>query len=203
MQEYPNIPRQRPSVNFIDIRMPDYHDSFKQDLCQFEPEEGRYEPRDQLSIVAKHGILPPPRQVPATVSSMKFWDSIFPSAMDKLRDSVQTPEPKALARSEFSIRTAATWDEVIGKLEKAQLRYDGTKQGLLDRLKYRSRKVMDYTDGVHRIVKVVPDTDIVSPVLAAVNVLLDVCLPDSMPFWRGEYYVDANADCHSLKLPGL
>lgn len=73
--------------------------------------------------------------------------------MDKLRDSAQTPEPKALARSDFGIRIAATWDEVIGKLEKAQLRYNGTKQGLLDRLKYRSRKVMDYTDGVNRIVK--------------------------------------------------
>lgn len=184
MKEYPNIPKQRPSVDFIDTRMPDYHESFKQDLCRFEPEEGKYEARDQLSIVAKHVVLPPPRQVPAAVSSMKFWESIFPNAMDKLRDSAETPEPKALARSDFSIRTAATWDEVIEKLEKSQLRYDGTKQGLLDRLKYRSRKVMDYTDGVHRIVKVVPDTDIVSPVLAAVNVLLDVCLSDSMPFWR-------------------
>lgn len=197
MQEYPNIPKQPPSVDFIDIRMPDYHHSFEQDLCRFEPEEGKYEPRGQLSIVAKHGILPPPRQVPAAVSSMKFWESILPNAMDKLRDSTQTPEPKALAGSDSSIRFASTWDEVIGKLEKAQLRYDGTKQGLLDRLKYRSRKVMDYTDGVHRIVKVVPDTDIVSPVLAAVNVLLDVCLPDSITFWCDNYCFDAFADCDS------
>lgn len=61
-----------PLIHLQYIKLPDYHDSFKQDPCRFDPEAGKYEVRDQLSIVAKHRILPPPRQVPAAVSSIKF-----------------------------------------------------------------------------------------------------------------------------------
>lgn len=191
MGSFPRVHLQPPSVDFVETRMPEYHAAFRNSLTRYDPEDNQYKVHEEnLAIMAAEQSLKPPesssesspvtqvtiRPLPPPSSATKFWKSVFPQSMSKFRNSGDSPEPIGRAESGYSIRneTTRTWDDVRTQLERAQEKYDGTKQGLMGRLKRGSRKIMEHGDGLRRIVQAMPDLDIASPIFAVAKVLLEV-----------------------------
>ena len=63
---------------------------------------------------------------------------------------------------------------MYSQLQTARESYDGTKKGFWGRFQRGFRRVADNSDPARQLFRLVPDVDYVSPVLAAVEVLLDV-----------------------------
>jgi len=60
--------------------------------------------------------------LPIDVSSMKFWDRIFPKAMEAFRAESEAPIPKR----KHCIRNKTSWLQVQGELEAAEALYSKT-----------------------------------------------------------------------------
>jgi hypothetical protein len=118
---------------------------------------------------------------------MKFWDQIFDPAKTKLCEQI---ESKKVSKSGCSIRKETTWEGIYGQLQKAREKHDGTKKGFWGSCVSRMRKVGDNTEIITQATRLISDVDYVSPVLAALEVVLDVGLsgariPDGVkPDWK-------------------
>ncbi|KAK0716567.1 hypothetical protein B0T21DRAFT_454341 [Apiosordaria backusii] len=92
-----------------------------------------------------------------------------PSGLDAKADG----EPPKLANSGYSIRSQKDWKGVYTQLQRARESYDGTKQGLRGKCKRGWRQVVEHSDLAKRVIKLVPDIEYVSPVLAVLEVILE------------------------------
>jgi hypothetical protein len=119
-----------------------------------------------------------PGSIPTGVpqAPMKFWDDIFPHAMKKFIDD-STPKESRGRPDVYNIRKQKNWDDVYHCLNTARSHYL-TKTGIRGRLIHVWRKAADNVQPLTQVVKFVPDIDYVTPVLGAVEVILDV---SSMP----------------------
>jgi len=113
----------------------------------------------------------PSRPLAATINAMTFWDGIFPDAMDRFK--LASPEPKGRSKTPFSIRVKDNWDDIYGRLEAARTLYKN-QTGFGGWLRKVRRKAADNIQPVIGVTSFVPDLDYVTPVLGAVEVLLDV-----------------------------
>ncbi|KAM0263544.1 hypothetical protein ACHAQJ_001163 [Trichoderma viride] len=105
--------------------------------------------------------------------SEKFWGIIFPDAMKKFIQQYPN-EPKQRDKSDYSIRAQASWNGVNEQLHKAREVYDGTHQGFRGRCKRVFRKIGDNAvEPAQSVIQVIPDIDYVSPILGAVQLLLN------------------------------
>ena len=183
----PPLHRQPPSVDFIDNDLPTYHEAFRNIPAQYDYSKEQYVPILSLSAMpaaaagseAAESTLPPPRpMVPAKVP-MAFWARIFEPAKNML---IARPEPKKVSGSTCSIRRETNWEGIYKQLQEAREIYDGTKIGFWGACKRGFRRITDQTDVARQVTKLVPDIEVVSPVLAALEVLLDVSwlLPSCM-----------------------
>jgi hypothetical protein len=175
-----NIPKshaQPLAVDFIDSRLPEYHPAFKNSQSHFDRALGKYvssisetsmasDSLQPISNEIRHSRLPPP------VEAMKFWNHIFKPSMDIFKDEKQYPKPKL--KPEYNIRDKDSWCDVHETLQKARENYDVSKKGYLGHLKSGVRKLADNLGPVEQIATAVPNLDYVSPVLAAVEVILEV-----------------------------
>lgn len=73
----------------------------------------------------------------------------------------------------YEIRAKRNWEDIYSQLQKAREAYDGTR-GFWGRMKRGSRTVADHSATTKQVVKLVPENEYVSPVLAVVEVLVDV-----------------------------
>lgn len=181
---------QPPSVDFIENRLthllPPFEDSsvrYDQRLKRFttSPEPvampGKLGPRSNgdhgnhtMKFSLQDRMLPPP------IYAMKFWDTLFEESMAQLK--VKCPqEPERLREKyEYSIRTRRTWEDVHSTLQDARILYDGSKSRFLGHLKGRYRRLADHSAVASQTLAMVPDGDYVSPVKAAVQVLVEASL---------------------------
>jgi hypothetical protein len=104
--------------------------------------------------------------------AMTFWKMIFPSAMKEFQDMPGVEAPKH-RRPAYDIRNDKTWTEVYDKLEKARDDYT-KKTGISGGFRRVRRWIADNAPApAEMAIKVVPEMDIVTPVLAAVRIILD------------------------------
>ncbi|KAL9477451.1 hypothetical protein ACSS6W_007292 [Trichoderma asperelloides] len=183
---HPNIPSihlQPPSVDFIDNRLPAIHDVFRDRDVHYDPVLQRYVENRTLTYANESGdgesqdnsqaLVQPSYSFGNVGESEKFWGLIFPDAMKKFIQESPN-EPKQRDKSGYSIRTQTTWDGVNEQLHKAREVYDGTKQGFRGRCKRVFRKIGDNAaEPAQNIIRVIPDIDYVSPILGAVQLLLN------------------------------
>lgn len=71
---------------------------------------------------------------------MRFWNTIFAEAMTRL--SVESEEPKILAKSSRGIRNSGGWEEVCSRLNGAHSSYT-CEEGTAGTFKRVRRKVAD------------------------------------------------------------
>lgn len=111
---------------------------------------------------------------------MTYWDGIFQKSVDRFKALwVNAPKDREKSGLDYGIRDRSTWEDVYSQLQKAREFYDGDTKGLWGRYaKGYTRKrrwFVDHSGPVARqAVKFVPQMDYATPVIAAVQVLVDV-----------------------------
>ncbi|KAH7126045.1 hypothetical protein EDB81DRAFT_810355 [Dactylonectria macrodidyma] len=194
----PSISRlqhQSPAVDFMDNRLPPHHPMFLDPPTHYSFTSGNYVPNSQalmhrpddpiLVPPAANPVLPsasttpindgsyPSRPAWTDTKAMKFWNGIFPEALEKLK---ATPEPKGRAKTPYGIRNEHDWDVIYDKLEKARTKYqdEGGKVGWLRKVRRKAAdQVTPAAEAAKNVGKLVPDNPYSTPVAGAVQVLLD------------------------------
>lgn len=179
-QPIPRISDQPLTVDFIDNHLHEYHEAFRSDLVRYDPDLGHYvamtprSPQTQPAI-EEASRASEPRKLQPAIEAMKFWSFIFDDSMNRfiLKNAIEPEHRKK--EYDYRIRDRKNWQEIYAQLQKAREAYDG-KTGFWGRVKKGLRKVADKSDTTQQIVKFVPENEYVSPVLAVVEVLVDVSL---------------------------
>jgi hypothetical protein len=169
-----------PAVDFIDNRLPEYHEAFLNPPTRFDPVSGRYVPALQADMrsCAPHEHTPyqTPRPAPQALDAAHFWDWIFPRAIAAFKKEYPV-EPKGRSESSRSIRSKVNWKDVYDQLQEARRMYDDSK-GFIGNVKKGFRKAADNIQPTRQVVdnlnKLVPNSNYVSPVLGALMIILDV-----------------------------
>lgn len=125
----------------------------------------------RLAITAP-GHRPGTKPEESVHEALTFWKMIFPSAMKEFQ-SMPGLEAAQHRKPAYDIRSDRTWAEVYDKLEKARDDYT-RKTGISGGFRRVRRWIADKATAPAEIaIKVVPHMDIVTPVLAAVQIILD------------------------------
>jgi hypothetical protein len=177
----PSLNLQPLSVDFIDDRLPDFHDAFKSSQSQYDHASSRYIPTRMQA--------PPPateaeaeadeaeNALPVT-ARMAFWAKIFTQCMDEFKADNPKKPNRQLKDVDYSIRDKTNWEDIYSQLQKAREFYDGDKRGFWGRYEKGKRWLVDHSGPLlQQGIKFVPKVDYTSPVLAAVQVFLDVSCP--------------------------
>jgi hypothetical protein len=183
------------SVQFIDDDLKDLHNALKNPLSEYDSHVRRY-----VAVSSKFGLVSGNRVaphftdtimeeggsseqsqalVPAT-TPMTFWESIFQVSLDRFK-TLRPNEPQGREKSgcNYSIRKKSTWEDIYAQLQKAREFYDGDTKGLWGHhaksYNKKRRSFIDHTVPIARqAVRFVPQMDYTTPVVAAVQVLVDV-----------------------------
>jgi hypothetical protein len=117
---------------------------------------------------------PPVRPEYADVEAMKYWNRLFPIAMDifiSTTPSSKPPSPK------YNIRDKREWNSVYQVLENARSQYQ-SKGGAVGKLNFHLRKGADNIAPVANAVsiasKLAPQDQFATPILGTIVILLDV-----------------------------
>ena len=185
----PMLGRHPPTVTFIDHRLPKYHPVFATSSMQYDPMVQQYVPSSQSQVPGSNNSMvatgssaapsnntePLPRPVLTDTKAMKFWNDIFSAAIDRFKS---TKEPKGRSQTIYNIRDKSDWDSVYDTLTLARKKYRENGGSVGRWLRRVRRKAADnITPGVEvaKIAsKVVPQNPYATPVVGAVEVLLDV-----------------------------
>lgn len=174
---------QPPSVDFIDNRLPLIHKAFTFPWIGYDRKIGRYLPKqldsadiihhNDAALMDRDGEEPTGQLIqPNVTAPMTFWNDIFDPSMGMFK-SLHPKQPHGRIKDGFnySIREKTAWEQVYPQLEKALERYVGGRYK-----KYR-RLVGDHVTRVAKLgVKVAPSSDITTPILGAVQIILDVSI---------------------------
>lgn len=159
------------SVDFIDNRLPEHHQLFADPSMHYDPVTEKYVPimakvDDSATLIA--------RPVLTNINAMKFWESILPKAMSELNS---TAEPGGRSKTVYTIRDKTSWNAIYSILEAARFKYEN-REGPANKLREVRRKVASKIAPLEGVVKIasklVPDGTPATPVVGALEVLLDV-----------------------------
>ncbi|KAI0139370.1 hypothetical protein F4776DRAFT_662329 [Hypoxylon sp. NC0597] len=110
------------------------------------------------------------RGPPDIILSMRFWDSVFPEAMNRFLEAFE--EPKNRRDIGYSIRGLRNWDEVYHQLESCYIAYmDDT--GLRKKVQKGWREFADRIGPLQQAWKLVPDIDYMTPIRGTLEFLMD------------------------------
>lgn len=192
----PSVLHQPPSVDFIENQLPEIHDAFKNLPVRYDPVLKRFVPIPQATTMPpgrpqpsrpQQGHPPPntvgkqsdlhlllARKLPPAIGAMSFWNQILETAKERhKKDNPKEPD-KLVEKPEYSIRSKESWDDMHEWLQKARVKFDGTKSEFWGRVKKGYRWLADKNSIARQALKVVPDNEYVSPVKAVLEVILDV-----------------------------
>lgn len=178
-------------VRFLDNHLVDLHDALRYPRSRYDPRSRRYIAASQAAKMEmgeaiasdetgstmlddSSGALVP------TSASTTFWDSIFQKSVDRFQALwVNAPRDREKSGWNYSIRDKSTWEDVYTQLQKAREFYDGDTKGLWGRYAKgytkKRRWFVDHSGPVARqAVRFVPQMDLATPVIASVQVLVDV-----------------------------
>lgn len=192
-----------PTVEFIQTHLQQHHAAFVDPPAHYNPTSERYEPNNKaLALMPRPNDgapimegnsattplsvqLPvpsstmddnmfPPRPALTDVKAMEYWAKLFPKALAEFNE---TDEPKGRNKTEYSIRNEHDWDNIYEKLEKARTKYQ-SETGTVGWLRKVRRKAADHAAPVAQtasnVKKVLPENSYSTPVLGAVQLILDV-----------------------------
>ena len=175
-----------PSVDFIENRLPAVDPAFHS-LPQVVHYDADAVPPAFVPVrgspAATHRIQQPqpePRQLPVRklppgTAAMRFWDPIFPQSMHRHKCCNPTEPPRLAKKPIYSIRDQARWDDVYARLQSARVEFDSSKSAFWGRYKQGYRRVAGWSDKAAATpARLIPDSMLVSPVKAALEVSLDV-----------------------------
>ncbi|KAI0470355.1 hypothetical protein F4859DRAFT_486496 [Xylaria cf. heliscus] len=170
-------PRERneqpPSVDFIDNHAHEYHEAFANLPTRYDSRLGKYRPEahygEDMSTLSP-GCGHPPRPQPPTTKELKFWEHIFPLAMNSFK-AMYPKEPNGRPETGFSIRTLDTWDAVHTTLQDAQITYENPT-GTRGVVKKGFRRALKHSQPLEQVLSLVPDIDYISPVTGILEIVI-------------------------------
>ncbi|KAH0527965.1 hypothetical protein TsFJ059_002881 [Trichoderma semiorbis] len=179
----PPVHLQPPSVDYIDNRLSEHHGVFKNTNSHYDHTVQKYVPdqsgRDGESVVGNQEKGQTENQL-STTSQLgdigdpeKFWGLVFPEALAAFTTKYPT-EPEGLEKLGYRIRDQTTWKGINAQLHRAREVYDGTQVNFQGRCKRALRKLGDSAiEPTSNVVNLVPNIEYISPVLGAVQLLLN------------------------------
>lgn len=164
------------TVQFIDQKLPQVLPGHIPALSgapvHYDSQKGQYVP-DREDVIPQRFTLPCRPEIKDT-RAMLFWCDIFDDAMGRFK---LTTTSKARCDGPFSIRNKVDWDSVYATLENARNQYQN-KGGALGALRRVRRRVADnispLAEATRTASKLSPDNTYSTPVLGAVEIILDV-----------------------------
>ena len=192
----PDLSRQSLAVDFIETHLDAHHPAFATPPSQYDPDLRLFvisEPQAQpgfplepytmhmsqaasapalLTGVEDERLAPRPLAKPS--EALKFWDSLFEPAMKQFKEAHPTAPPE-LDQRNIGIRDQTDWTGVFDQLEKAKQEYSRVDRGFKARFRRVYRKFSEnVAPPMLGTAGFIPDVDYVSPVLGAVQILLEV-----------------------------
>jgi hypothetical protein len=110
-------------------------------------------------------------------NAMLFWNTIFLAALVQFKSNPATPEPKGRSETPYSIRDKRDWDAIYSTLALAWNEYQkaGGRVGCLRKTRRKAADNVAPLVVVAQIASdIAPENPYSTPVLGAVEVLLDV-----------------------------
>ncbi|KAI1804747.1 hypothetical protein F4811DRAFT_570833 [Daldinia bambusicola] len=132
------------------------------------PEMAHPEPTMLLASASRASAKP--KENAAIV--MSYWNMVFPAAKSKFESMTQGNAPKH-SKPEYDIRSSGTWADVYDKLNNAQQYYTNGTEAEKGIRRAWQWTVHNAAEPVLGATKLIPQMDIVTPVLAAVQILLE------------------------------
>ncbi|KAF9771501.1 hypothetical protein IL306_010856 [Fusarium sp. DS 682] len=194
------LSRRQPCLDFIETRLPEFHEAFANPEVRFNTSLGRYAPISQVTegsnIMGQPTDHDLPELPPETTSSSTrrpFWEEMLPRAMEALRST--RDEPDKLVGTSNSIRAAT------GKAAKRTAK-------IREEIETSLRQFREKLEDVESIVAVYTNEDDI--VSAALNVLVSIlqAVEDIVAYywankgrkmakalWRGEDYKTDLTEC--------
>jgi hypothetical protein len=183
-------------VTFMENNLREYHPYFEDPPVRFEKQSGRYvdvpfrppgrsigsgcatQPASPVAHNAAGSDTTAQNPSPGTkpelrvYDAMTFWNMIFPSAMKEFQSMTEAKPPNNPTLA-YDIRSDKSWADAYDKLEKAQDEYT-QKTGIRGGFRRFRRWIADKATAPAKVaIQVVPQMDIVTPVLGAVKIILD------------------------------
>lgn len=179
----PPIHLQPPSVDFIDNQLPQHHGVFRNTNAHFDHMLQRYvsdttSSNDQALVESDANgeatnELAPLCQMGDVGDPEKFWGLVFTDAMTAFVTKYPN-EPDGISKLGYSIRSQTTWKGINDQLHKARQVYDGSQKQFRGWCKRTMRKIGDNAaEPATNIISLIPNIEYVSPVLGAVQLLLN------------------------------
>lgn len=170
------IPAIPPEVCFIDNCLHKYDQEFPSNsgVCYNQQQDRYLAPSwsSKSGIELSNALQSVPRPIVQSIDRMSFWTTIFPLAIQVLKDQHPT-EPKGRVASGFSIRHSPSWDQTQGKLQRAREAYENTA-GISGNMKKGMRKIVETVPKLGGVVSMLPEIDTISPVVTVIKALLKV-----------------------------
>jgi len=168
---------------FMDTRLAKHHEIFHRPAAKYDTTLGHFVAAPASSAGPPSGLsgaepddaseMPMTQSLSKVMKSMSYWDLIFPKAMEEMTAKTNVNVSKTRDAS-FHIRGEKTWVDVYAKLEEAQNRYLDKTPGVRAKL----RRVWRWTaenasEPVRAGTRLVPQMDVVTPVVGAVQIVLE------------------------------
>lgn len=161
------------SVQFINHWLPETIPGFSNAMCHYDTSMQQYVPND--FVVAPNTASYHPRTEVETTTAMQLWQVVLIDALKMFKET--RGEPEGRTATGYSIRDKDDWDAIYGVLESARAHYQRAK-GPVGALRRVRRKFADHisplADAAKTASKLTPDNAYTTPVLGAVELVLDV-----------------------------
>lgn len=174
--------KRQPCLDFIETRLPEYHEAFANPQVKFNTTLGLYAPvlKDgNMSQAVADNQMPQllPEQSTSSLSNpsqQPFWDEMFGQAMAQLKTI--RDEPDGLAGTPNSIRAATGWTEIIITFEIVRAKYYNYS-GFIGFWKKTGRKIADHANDGRTLLSLLPDSEYTSIIHCVFDVIFDVITP--------------------------
>lgn len=103
---------------------------------------------------------------------MKFWATIFQKSMVLFKERYEEPKPRIIDKRTYCIRGKTDWLGVYDELEAARQVWKG--KGFMGDVKRGMRAVLERVQVLHQPINLGSDIEFVSPVFAAIQIIVDV-----------------------------
>ncbi|KAF4957445.1 hypothetical protein FGADI_3081 [Fusarium gaditjirri] len=167
-----------PCLEFIEERLPEFHEAFANPDVRFSTARGCFEPMRPnqdagpgTEQAGEHG-LPDilPDDITKDSDRRPFWEEMLPEAMGELKST--RDEPKRLTGTTRSIRDSEGWVDIVNVLEKARANYYNYS-GFIGFWKRSAHKMADHIGDGKKLLSLLPNTEYSSVIHCVFDIVFD------------------------------